>query len=149
MKGKGPGAPADPAGHIAGIGIPASLAGASEVPGPVRRSLLRSAPALVLFAIAIADVMRGADTDVWGHIHFGNTVLTQHQLFFHAPSSYACPPGPHDWIMVDWLGEALMALVYNVAGVVGMKLAKLGCGAAVMVWRSLAMSEIRARLISQ
>jgi hypothetical protein len=58
------------------------------------RSLLRSAPAVVLFAIVLADTMRSADTDLWGYLHFGNIVLTRHQLFFHAPSSYACPPGP-------------------------------------------------------
>ena len=108
------------------------------------RSLLRSAPGVVLFAIVLADAMRSADTDLWGHLHFGNIVLTQHQLFFHAPSSYACPPGPRDWILVDWLGEVLMALVYNVAGVVGMKLAKLGCVAAVMALLSLGMAETGA-----
>jgi hypothetical protein len=113
------------------------------------RSLLRSAPAVVLFAIVIADVMRSADTDLWGHLHFGNIVLTQHQLFFHAPSSYACPPGPRDWILVDWLGEALIALVYNVAGVVGMKLAKFGCVAAVMVLLSLGLAETGAMLVVQ
>lgn len=102
-----------------------------------------------MFAIVIADVMRGADTDLWGHIHFGNIVLKQHQLFFHAPSSYACPPGPRDWILVDWLGEALMALVYNVAGVVGMKLVKFGCVAAVMMLLSLGIAETCAALMVQ
>ena len=118
----------------------------SQPPG---RSLLRSAPGVVLFAIVIADAMRAADTDLWGHIHFGNIVLTRHQFFFHAPSSYACPPGPRDWIMVDWLGEVLMALVYNVAGVVGLKLAKFACVAAVMVLLSLGMAETGAALIVQ
>jgi hypothetical protein len=113
------------------------------------RSLLRSAPGVVLFAIVLADAMRSADTDLWGHLHFGNIVLTQHQLFFHAPSSYACPPGPRDWILVDWLGEVLMALVYNVAGVVGMKLAKLGCVAAVMALLSLGMAETGAAMAVQ
>src|SRR5690242_13873633 len=56
-----------------------------------RRSLLLCLPAVVLFAIVVADAMRSADTDLWGHIHFGNIVLREHQLFFHAPSSYACP----------------------------------------------------------
>jgi hypothetical protein len=112
-------------------------------------SLLCVAPWLVLFALVAADVMRGADTDLWGHIHFGNIVLTQHQLLFHAPSSYACPPGPRDWIMVDWLGEALMALVYNVTGVIGMKLAKFGCVALVMVLLSLGMAETGAAVTVQ
>ncbi|MGA8568674.1 MAG: hypothetical protein WB580_12865 [Candidatus Binataceae bacterium] len=118
-------------------------------PQPRVRSLLRSAPAVVLFAIVLADAMRSADTDLWGHLHFGNIVLTQHQLFFHAPSSYACPPGPRDWILVDWLGEAVMALVYNVAGVVGMKLAKFGCVAAVMALLSLGMAETGAAMVVQ
>jgi len=104
---------------------------------------------VVLFAIVLADAMRSADTDLWGHLHFGNIVLTQYQLFFHAPSSYACPPGPRDWILVDWLGEALIALVYNVAGVVGMKLAKFGCVAAVMVLLSLGLAETGAMLVVQ
>ncbi len=117
-----------------------------ESPGS---SLLRSAPALVLFAIVIADAMRSADTDLWGHIHFGNIVLTQHRLFFHAPSSYACPPGPSDWILVDWLGQALMALVYDAGGVVGMKLAKFGCVAAVMGLLSFGLAETGATLAVQ
>ena len=66
-----------------------------------------------MVAIAIADMMRGADTDLCGHIHFGEHRSFHTYPFFHAPSSYACPPGPNDWIMVDWLGEMLMALVYN------------------------------------
>ena len=113
------------------------------------RSLLRSAPAVVLFAIVLADTMRSADTDLWGHLHFGNIVITRHQLFFHAPSSYACPPGPREWILMDWLGEALMALVYNVAGVVGMKVAKFGSVAAVMVLLSLGMAETGALVMVQ
>ncbi len=103
----------------------------------------------MLFAIVIADAMRSADTDLWGHIHFGNIVLTQHRLFFHAPSSYACPPGPKDWILVDWLGQALMALVYDAGGVVGMKLAKFGCVAAVMGLLSLGVAETGAALTIQ
>jgi hypothetical protein len=118
-------------------------------PRPRGHSLLHSAPGLVLLAIVLADMMRGADTDLWGHIHFGNIVLKQHQFFFHAPSSYACPPGPRDWILVDWLGQALMALVYNVAGVVGMKLIKFGCVAAVMTLLSLGIAETGAALMVQ
>ncbi len=100
----------------------------------------------MLFAIVIADAMRGADTDLWGHIHFGNIVLTQHQLFFHAPSSYACPPGPRDWILLDWLGKVLMTLVYDVSGAIGLKLAKFASVAAMMVLLALGEGETGASL---
>jgi hypothetical protein len=119
--------------------------GAGFRPHP-RRSLLRSAPALVLFAIAIADVMRSADTDLWAHIYFGRVILTHHQFLFHAPFSYACPPGPSNWIVHDWLGNVLMALVYGASGVLGLKLAKLACVAAVMVLLSVGQAETRAPL---
>ncbi len=120
-----------------------------EPSGSRRPSLLRSAPALVLFAIVIADAMRSADTDLWGHLHFGNIVLFERQLFFHAPSSYACPPGARDWILVDWLGEAAMAMVYGVAGVVGLKLGKFGCVAAIVMLISSGLAETGAALAIQ
>lgn len=110
------------------------------------RSLLRSAPALVLFAIVIADVMRGADTDVWGHIYFGRVVLSQHRFLFHAPSSYACPPGPRNWPNLGWLGGVVLALVYDAAGVVGLKLAKFASVAAMMVLIALGEAETDASL---
>lgn len=110
------------------------------------RSLLRSAPGVVLLAIALADAMRSADTDLWAHIYFGRMILEHHQFLFHAPFSYACPPGSRNWIVHDWLGNVLMALVYGAAGVVGLKLAKLACVAAVMVLLSAGEAETRARL---
>ena len=110
------------------------------------RSLLRAAPAVVLFAIVLADAMRSADTDLWGHIHFGNIILTQHQLLFHAPSSYACPPGPRNWIVHDWLSKVLMTLIYGGSGLVGLKLAKFGCVTTLMVLLSLGEGESGASL---
>jgi hypothetical protein len=110
------------------------------------RSLLHSAPALVLFAIAIADAMRSADTDFWAHIYFGRIILTDHQFLFHAPFSYACTPGPRNWIVHDWLGNVLMALVYGASGVFGLKIVKLACVAAVMLLLSVGESETRAPL---
>jgi hypothetical protein len=119
--------------------------GAGFRPHP-RRSLLRSAPALVLFAIAIADVMRGADTDLWNHIYFGRIVLFQHQFLFHAPSSYACPAGPRNWPNLEWLGGVVLTLVYAAAGVVGLKLAKFASVAAMMVLIALGEGDTGASL---
>lgn len=113
---------------------------------PTTPSLLRAAPTVVLFTIAIADGMRSADTDLWGHIFFGRIVLAHHELWFHAPFSYACPPGPTNWIMHDWLGNLLMALIYDGAGIIGLKFAKLACVAAVMMLLSRAMAMRRASL---
>jgi hypothetical protein len=115
-------------------------------PQPHGRSLLRSAPAVVLSAIAIADAMRSADTDLWAHIYFGRIILRDHQFLFHAPFSYACPPGPRNWIVHDWLGNVLMALVYAASGVLGLKIVKLACVAAVMVLLSVGEAETRAPL---
>jgi len=130
-------APADPTGHFYSIG---------NAPGGAPRSLLRAAPALVLFAIVIADAMRGADTDLWGHLHFGKIILMQHQLLFHAPSSYACPPGPRTWIVHDWLSKLLMMLVYGASGVVGLKLAKFAWVAALMMLLAVGEGETGASL---
>ena len=51
--------------------------GALEVSGaarPAAVSLLRYSPALVAFIIAVTDVGRWADPDLWGHIRFGQLV---------------------------------------------------------------------------
>ena len=128
---------------------PSDLPLPHDSPRPRSVSLLGSAPAIVLFAMAIADAMRSADTDLWGHIFFGRIILSQHQWLFHAPFSYACPPGPRDWIVHDWLGNVLMALIYVASGVIGLKLAKFACVAAVMVLLSLGAAETRASLALQ
>ena len=107
-------------------------------------SLLTSAPAVVLFAIAIADAMRSADTDIWGHLYFGRMILEHHQLLFHAPSSYAYSSEAKAWIVHDWLAKVLMTLIYAGSGVVGLKLAKFACVAAVLVVCSLGEGETGA-----
>ena len=137
MKDKVTPAPADPTGHFAAI---------FNTPGPARPSLLRSAPGVVLFAIVIADAMRAADTDLWSHIYFGRVVLAQHQFLFHAPGSYACPPGPGNWPNLEWLGGVVLALVYDTFGVVGLKLAKFASVAAMMVLLALGEAESGASL---
>ena len=112
----------------------------------VRPSLLRCAPVLVLFAIVMADAMRGADTDLWSHIYFGRIVLAQHQFLFHAPASYACPPGPSNWPNLEWLGGVVLSFVYDTAGAVGLKLAKFASVAAIMVLIALGEGETGASL---
>jgi hypothetical protein len=67
------------------------------------RSLLRVAPALVLLAIVLADAMRGASTDLWGHIRFGQLIASEGHLVPHALFAYSFPPPGPQWIDHEWL----------------------------------------------
>jgi hypothetical protein len=108
---------------------------------PDAPSLLRYAPAFVIFAIAIADTARLADPDLWGHVAFG-------RLFLHAgpaghdPYNYSSPG--HVWAEHEWLSEVLMALAFNAGGVVGLKLLKLLCSAITVVMIAAAEAETGA-----
>lgn len=127
-------------------GAPPSPGLAEAKSRPSTNSLLRYAPALVLFAIVIADAMRVADTDLWGHIFFGRIILTHHQLWFHAPGSYAVSAGRRTWIKLDWLADVAIALTYGRAGVVGLKLAKFTSVAALMTLLAIGEGESGASL---
>lgn len=96
--------------------------------GPRSRiSLLHYSPAVVLLAALIADSNRHTDPDLWGHIRFGQEFIARGHLIRHDPYSYSAPGAA--WYDYEWLGEVVMALVYNVAGVVGLKLWKFACTA--------------------
>jgi hypothetical protein len=109
---------------------------------PAALSLLRYSPALVLFIVAIADVGRWADPDLWGHIRFGQLTLT----LGHAPSrnswSYSAPG--YLWRDPEWLAEALLAFVWNTFGIVGLKLLKFAATAVTILLMALAAAETRA-----
>jgi hypothetical protein len=102
-------------------------------------SLLRYSPALVLVLIAIADAKRFADPDLWGHIRFGQAVLTLGHLARHDPYSYSAQG--HLWRDHEWLSEVVMALVYNTTGVWGLKLWKFALSAVTVLFMVLAMGE--------
>jgi hypothetical protein len=48
--------------------------------GSARVSLLRYSPALVLFAIVIADARQHTDPDLWGHVLWGRELLANGSL---------------------------------------------------------------------
>ena len=110
-------------------------------------SLLRHSPALILIVIAIADIQRWADPDLWGHVAFGRAMLATRHLAFHDPYSYSAPG--HLWLNHEWLSELLMGAVYNFGGVVGLKLMKFGCCAAVIVALAIAIAETEASMTLQ
>ncbi len=95
-----------------------------------RETLWRYSPAAVLLAVLVADSNRLADPDLWGHIRFGQAAILQGHPTFHDPYSYSVPGAP--WHDYEWLGEVVMAAVYNTAGVVGLKLWKFVCSALVV-----------------
>ena len=107
----------------------------------VSRSLLVYSPAFIAFIIAIADVGRWADPDLWGHVRFGQMILA----LGHAPErnswTYSAPGYP--WRDPEWFAETLMALAWNEGGVVGLKLFKLAATAVTVLMMAIAAAETR------
>jgi hypothetical protein len=112
-----------------------------------RTSLLRHSPALVVLIVAIADIQRWADPDLWGHVAFGRAMLATHHLAFRDPYSYSAPG--HLWLNHEWLSELLMAVIYNSGGVIGLKLFKFACTSAVVLLLALGLSETDSPLTIQ
>jgi hypothetical protein len=132
-----------PQGIIADSGVSAASAFAEAdaaergslgplAPHRARDSLLRYSPAVVLLAILIADSNRRADPDLWGHIRFGQAFIANHHLIDRDPYSYSAPGAA--WHDYEWLAEVVIACVYNVAGVVGLKLWKFACTALALIF---------------
>jgi hypothetical protein len=102
----------------------------SSCAGQKRKSLLRYSPAFVLLAILIADSNRHTDPDLWGHIRFGQEFIAGRHLIAADPYSYSAPNAP--WHDYEWLAEVVMAWVYNLGGVLGLKLWKFTCTALIV-----------------
>jgi hypothetical protein len=107
-----------------------------------RISLFRYSPALVLVVIAIANSMRVADPDMWGHIRYGQAVLRLRQLVLHDPYSYSVPG--HLWLSHEWLTEVILAALYNHWGVFGLDLMKLACAAVAIIFVAAALAQTGA-----
>ena len=110
-------------------------------------ALLRYAPSLVLLAIVIADSGRYADTDLWGHLRFGQLLLRQGP--HPGPDPYSYAPHLPQWLHHEWLSEMLMAWIYTGAGVIGLKLWKLFCTAATILLIAAAEAETGASVAIQ
>jgi hypothetical protein len=105
-------------------------------------TLVRYAPALVLFAIFVADCARNADTDLWGHIAFGETIIKQGRVPWLDYYSYSAPGIPY--FDHEWLAQVIIAGVYDTLGVVGLKLMKLALTAATILLLAGAEGETGA-----
>src|SRR5690348_15479016 len=102
---------------------------AASLPDTV--SLVRYGPAAVLIAILLADSNRHTDPDLWGHLRFGQVFIAKRHLLLHDIYSYSA--AGHRWRDHEWLAEVVMAFVYDVAGVLGLKLWKFICTAAALL----------------
>ena len=107
-----------------------------------RVSLLKYAPEAVLILVSIAASIRQPDPDLWGHIRFGQEMVSRRHLVLHDPYSYSA--FGHLWRNHEWLAEVIMALVYDGCGVVGLKLLKFGCTAATVVFVAAGAAETGA-----
>ena len=130
----------------------ASFAAERGSPEPIasrltRNSLLRHSPAIVLLAILIADSNGHTDPDLWGHLRFGQLFVAQRHLVIRDPYSYSVPG--HLWQDYSWLGAVVMALIYQVGGVVGLKLWKFICVALTVVFIADTEAETGAPLSTQ
>lgn len=96
----------------------------------------------LLLAIAVVNVFTFADSDLWGHIRFGQAMLKAGHMIEADPYSYSAPG--HLWRNHEWLSEVIFALVYNSGGVFGLELLKLCCSAAMMLFLALALAETEA-----
>ena len=90
--------------------------------GPARVSLWRYSPALVLFAIAIADLRQLSDPDLWGHVLFGRELLAHGSLPPNNIYSYSAPD--FRWLHHEWLSEVVMGAIFDRFGPFGLKLLK-------------------------
>ncbi len=110
--------------------------------GRARISLWRYSPALVLFAIVIADIRQLSDPDLWGHILFGRELLAHGSLPSNNIYSYSAPN--FRWLHHEWLSEVVMSAIFARFGPFGLKLLKFLCTAGTISFIVLAESETAA-----
>src|SRR5208337_4296627 len=96
----------------------------------------------LLLAIAVVDVFTYADSDLWGHIRFGQAMLKAGHLIEYDPYSYSAPG--HLWRNHEWLSEVIFALVYDSGRVFGLELLKLCCSAVMVLFLAFALAETQA-----
>jgi hypothetical protein len=120
---------------------------ASQPNRPPTASLFRYSPALIVMAIAIADLVRLCDPDLWGHVRFGQAMLSAGHIAWRDPYSYSAQG--HLWLNHEWLTELVMGALYNHLNVFGLKLMKLGCTALIFVFIAAAESETGAPTLIQ
>jgi hypothetical protein len=110
--------------------------------GAARVSLWRYSPALVLFAIVIADLRQLSDPDLWGHVLWGRELIAHGSIPPNNIYSYSAPD--FRWLHHEWLSEVMMSVIFDRFGPFGLKLLKFLCTAGTISFIVLAESETDA-----
>ena len=112
-----------------------------------RPSLLHYAPLLVITLIFVGNLWQKTDPDLWGHIRFGQLMLSRGRIVSHDDYSY--PAFDHSWRDHEYLTEVIMAAIYDVSGIVGLKVWKLACVAATVLFLVQALAQTGASSLVQ
>ncbi len=112
-----------------------------------RPSLLKAAPLLVLTLIFLANRWQKTDPDLWGHIRFGQMMLSTGHIVSRDPYSYSAFGS--SWRDHEYLTEIVMATIYNASGVVGLKVWKLLCITATILLLVKGLGETDANYLVQ
>ncbi|HUY27196.1 MAG TPA: hypothetical protein VMV27_07215 [Candidatus Binataceae bacterium] len=97
--------------------------------------------AILIVAACGASV---ADIDLWGHLRFGLDALARGSIATRDPYAYSIPGLP--WVSHEWLSEIIFAWMYAKLGVLGLKLVRLACAAAMIICLAGAVGETGARI---
>jgi hypothetical protein len=112
------------------------------IAGPARVSLWRYSPAIILFAIIIADLRQLSDADLWVHILSGRELVAHGSLPPTNIYSYSAPT--FRWLHHEWLSEVVLSTLFDRLGPFGLKLLKFICTAGTISFVVLAESETDA-----
>ncbi len=82
-----------------------------------------------IFSInAFSDIF--ADVDLWGHLKFGEEIISTKSIPQVNTFSYTAPD--HPWINHELLAEIIFAFVYSLAGTTGLLILKLALGLGII-----------------
>ncbi len=98
--------------------------------------------ALLLLSVAFMMFRTTGDPDLWGHVRFGQDMLTHGTILL--PDTYSFT-ADRTWINHEWLAELLMAFAFDRLGSAGLNLLRIATIASVLVLVWVASQRIAER----
>lgn len=84
---------------------------------PVSSAFLSFVQLMVWPLLLVTAALTYADPDLWGHVRFGQDILTSRTLPRIDPYSFT---QDRPWVNHEWLSEVVMALCYRLGGMLGL-----------------------------